>query len=71
MSNIAMLSNIAIFCCYDNRMYQKSVHQTIHVCATYHIAQGSYNGPGIVGDVKQQMPGILNISHLRHSPNAT
>ena len=32
---------------------------------------GGYNGPCVVGDFKRQMAGILNISHLRHSPNAT
>ena len=32
--------------------------------------QGGYNGPCVVGDFKRQMTGILNISHLRHSPNA-
>ena len=34
-------------------------------------AQGGYNGPCVVGDFKRQMTGILNISHLCHSPNAT
>ena len=35
------------------------------------FAQCSYNGPCVVGDFKRQLAGILNISHLRHSPNAT
>ena len=35
------------------------------------FAQGGYNGPCVVGDFKRQTTGILNISHLRHSLDAT